>query len=929
MAADVSNSLAGLSILTRTNEFATYGATATSTTAAVETAAQRKAHAQFKTPATTAPWTQARTQSPSVAAVQGLKTIVDASVGAGTLPHDVQTDFTTYKALDRLRVLAQAAASSGTNDAQRRSLQQSFGQGLKDLQAYLGSTLGDQLQLAFDQPHTRAESIAIGGPPVLPAIVGKGVVADRTAPLSGVTGTERLRVTLSQGDAKDVVDVDLSQAAQPPTLDGIATAITSAIAAVPARATDGTIQYGADGAVVPRWNVQVRVTKTGNARGLTIDRTGNERIAIDQPGAPSTLVVASDVTSATAPPSIQVLRVDDPAEHLAPRLSGTISATDRLASATAALRPPPAGAASAGRKPPPPAPPAPVAATTTGGAVIVDPDGFSYVVGTTQGDLGSALSNGNPTMFLSKRDSAGNAVWQRELGRAGASQGAALALAPGGGVVIAGTVSDGASPTGNGSAMMVARYATNGDELFSQTVRASTSDTASAVAVAGDGTIFLGGRTASGGGNAYFARLDPTGRMAASRTVDSGGDDRVTALALDKDGQVLALTQQGSATVLQRLDAVTLDPQSADVALGAAQGRALAVAADGMIAVGGTTLNPVAGDQVNAPGGGRDGFVTRISADFGQVATTYLATAGDDQVDSIGFLGDALYVGGRTTGTLGTAQQGKVDGFVGRIDLATGAVASVAQFGTAGSQVGPVRLATDPGGATILDALGLHRGVVTPDVSANLVAQTSVRVGDSVSISINHGPAIQLTIGASDTVASLASRVGSLTGGKATVTSTIKGDGRAFQITARGGATIALIAGPPGQDALAKLGIDAQVLSQPPVRSASAPKVAPGGQFGLGLSTALSLASAQDAGIALNAVKQAMSITQTGYRSLYWDSTKAALADGGSGTTSKAAVARANAQAASYQAALDRIASSAATTSTTPDLTLTVFGLNR
>ena len=109
---------------------------------------------------------------------------------------------------------------------------------------------------------------------------------------------------------------------------------------------------------------------------------------------------------------------------------------------------------------------------------------------------------------------------------------------------------------------------------------------------------------------------------------------------------------------------------------------------------------------------------------------------------------------------------------------------------------------------------------------------------------------------------------------------------------------------------------------------ARAPKVSPGGQFGLGLSAGLSLASAQDAGIALNAVKQAMSITQTGYRSLYWDSTKAALANGGAAKGSKAAVTRASAQAASYQAALDRIQSSAVVTTRKPDLTLTVFGLN-
>ncbi len=922
MAADISNGLAGLSVLARTNAFAFYGPSAT-TAVATETTAQRVARAQFKTPATTAPWTQARVPSPSVAAVQAMKSVIDARPASGALPRDVQTDFTTYKALDRLRVLAQAAASSTANEAQRKLYQDSFGRGLKDLQAYLGATVGDQLQLAFDQPRTRAESVAIGGPQVLPAIVGKGVIADRFAALPGVAGTERFRITLAQRDRNDVIEVDLSQTLQPPTLDGIATAITGAIAAIPAHDADGAVRLDASGNPVPQWDVKARVTKTGDAWGLTIDRTGNERITIDQPGAPATLVVAADMTAAAAATKIQMLRFDAPDGAIEQRLDGTIAAVDRGASATAALRPKPVVKPVLG-KPRAPAPPPPViAAATTASAVVVDPQGATYVLGTTRGDLGSVLSNGNEMLFVTKRDSAGTVLWQRGLGTAGASQGAALALAPGGGIVVAGTVAD---PAG-GSAMLVARFAANGDQQMAQQVRAASFDSARAVAVAADGTIFLGGRTSRGGGNGYLARLDANGTLEQFRTLDGGGDDTITALALDPAGQVVALSQQGQSSVVQRFDGNALETETGTVLLGTAQATALAIGADGMIAVGGSTLGMVAGDQVNAPVGGRDGFVARIGADFGSVSTTYLATAGDDRIDSLGFLGDTLYVGGRTSGTLGATQRGPVDGFIGRIDSATGAVAAVEQFGAVGTRVGAVRVAAAPGGDTVLEALGLSRGLVTPEVSANLVTQTSVKVGDSVSIRINRGAAIKLTIGPNDTVASLASRVGLLSGGRATVASAIKGDGRAFQITARGGATIELIAGPPGQDALAKLGIDAQILSQPPVRAASAPKVSPGGRFGLGLSTGLSLATAQDAGIALNAVTQAMSVTQTGYRSLYWDSTKAALANGGAGGASRAAVARASAQAASYQAALDRIGSVSLTTTTRkPDLTLTVFG---
>ena len=41
-------------------------------------------------------------------------------------------------------------------------------------------------------------------------------------------------------------------------------------------------------------------------------------------------------------------------------------------------------------------------------------DGFTYVVGTTQGDLGTNRSDGSDDLFLSKVDSEGKVVWQRD-----------------------------------------------------------------------------------------------------------------------------------------------------------------------------------------------------------------------------------------------------------------------------------------------------------------------------------------------------------------------------------------------------------------------------------------------------------------------------------------------------------------------------------
>lgn len=114
MTTTISNSLVGLSLLTGANGFASLGSTQK-----IESAAVRLAKAGFTLAPTTPPWKDPKaattTDSAQLAAIKRLSTIIDkASGGIGSLPDDVQTSFTAYKALDRLRVLAQTAAASTT-----------------------------------------------------------------------------------------------------------------------------------------------------------------------------------------------------------------------------------------------------------------------------------------------------------------------------------------------------------------------------------------------------------------------------------------------------------------------------------------------------------------------------------------------------------------------------------------------------------------------------------------------------------------------------------------------------------------------------------------------------------------------------------------------------------------------------------------------
>lgn len=897
MALNVSNGLAGLGILTGSNSFAAQGAAS----AAIETRAVRQAKALFTTPVVPPPWKSAAartTVSAQVSAIARMGSIVDkAAAGAKALPDDVQTAFTAYKALDRLRLLAESAAGKTATAATRASLGTVFARGLDDLQAFLGTAPSDKLQLSFAQPARRAESVVLTSPAALLAskVAGAGVALARDAPLAGLTGSERLRVGLSKAGTGDSVTVDLAGTPQPPTLDSVATAINTAIAAVPQLYADGSVALDAQGKTVPKWGVRFVPDKSSGKWGLSIEQTGAESVAIDQIGAGDALVVATGTASSNAPPALRMLRFDDPAGAMARRTLGTIAAIDSDATDRAKLAA--AGAAD-------------VPAPTSAAAIVTDAQGFSYVVGTTRGDIGANLSDGAEDLFLSKLDSEGAVVWQRSLGASGAAEGAAVSLAPNGDIVVAGTVKgafDGAASDGD---MLVARFDTHGNETFATLVRSAGADKASAVAVGTDGAIFVGGK--SGRGDAFLARLDAAGRLVERRTIDSGGSDGVTALAIDGNGALLALTREGAAARLRRIDAHALSTDLASVSLGAADARAIALAADGGIAVVGATGSTLPGAQVNTTSGGRDGFVARIDARMSSLSVTYLATGGDDQADSLAFMGGALYVGGRTTGALGEARLGSVDGFVSRIDPATGAIKSIRQFGQPSLRTDPVRIAAASGGDTVLGALGLHRGTLTPETSATLVAQTGLRAGDEFSIRMEGGASRKVVIAEADTLTTLAARVRRITGSRATVATPKSGGGNVLRIEAKAGVSIELIAGADGKDALAKLGLAAARIAAPDAVPSDAPRVRPGGSFGLGLTSALGIDTAADAGVALARIKQAISIAQTGYRSLYWDEGKANLVNGGSAARG-ASTSRERAQVGQYQAALDRLSTTGTT----------------
>ena len=387
----------------------------------------------------------------------------------------------------------------------------------------------------------------------------------------------------------------------------------------------------------------------GWTMGITAPRL--EQVAITQDNAPDALMVSVGSSALDAPSAVRMLRFDDPANNGAQHSYGSVTALDTDATARAALLPSTTVAVK-GVTPPP----AQVNASLTANASVTAPDGSTYVVGTAAGDVGGQTLAGSQDLLLTKRDSEGKVVWERMLGAAGSATGAAVSLAPNGDVVVAGTVTGSFDTQNSDGDVVVSRYNTTGEEQWSTVVRANGADTASAITTAPDGSIYVGGKAASGDGDAFVARLNASGKVQERRVIDSGGSDGVSGLAVDRDGNVLALMHAGTDTQVRKLQGGALSTDLGQISLGTVEARAIAVGADGTVAVAGATKTAVTGAQTNAMSGGRDGFVTLLDAGLTSAATSYVGTSADDQIDSIAFDGTTLYAGGRTTGTIGATK---------------------------------------------------------------------------------------------------------------------------------------------------------------------------------------------------------------------------------------------------------------------------------
>ncbi len=472
----------------------------------------------------------------------------------------------------------------------------------------------------------------------------------------------------------------------------------------------------------------------------------------------------------------------------------------------------------------------------------------------------------------------------------------------------------------NVSDSFVTLYDASGQEVWTQRRAALQDDQAAAVAFGGDGSVYVAGKaksampggTAVGGWDGYLQGFSATGAAQFSTQFGTAGDDKATALAVD-GSSVIVGGVDGANAVLRRFDlqssgAPTLAATRDLGSLGGGTVAGVAVNGSSVIVAGTAGSGALsAGTVTSAFGGGAtDGFAATLSSNLqaaGSDAIAYFGGAGNDSVTAMTVSNGGVYITGSSTGDIaglpkvGT-QASAQDGYVARLDIASGTASWAQRFSAQDGQAAPAAIAVDPTGSSVLDRLGLPTGTLTYDDSQLVTAQTSARAGDQIMVKTREGgAAVAVTLAADDTFDTLAQKVNRAMGFQGTATVASTATSRQLKIAPLNDrSSIEVLAGPAGKDMLNALGLQAGVVATPP---ADAKKI-----FGLNLDLNLSIATQDDANATNQALQDAITQVRAAYSALKAASQPPPPANASASGPVPAYLTN---EIANYQAALNRL----------------------
>jgi hypothetical protein len=734
-----------------------------------------------------------------------IEAIVSSALSQGTLSSASQSTnpglaadndklFALYKALQRLDYISQMANRDGTLTGERPGLDKSFQDGLNQILSFVNSTSFNNLSVL---PGQKTASVITTATVPYPKSYYTGATAVDDAsvlkPLSNLTAADSFIISITKGGVTTDVTIDLSQVQGGLTVDNIDSYVNSQLAAAGFSTKFARVQTGGsllDGTAT--WGVQVQ-------------NAPSEKVVLSSAGATPAVYIAGS-SGLAADSQGKLVKLDN---------LGTTPTTQFSAAI------------------------APGAGTAKANSVATDADGNVYVVGNATGSFGNEINQASQDVFLTKYDSAGNVQWTKLLGSADTANGYSVAIDPTGGVVIAGSVTGDLTPTaiGGGTDSFVAKYNSEGDQVWLRQTAPLSNDQANAVSVDASGNVYIGGQvsgtiasgqTSAGGADAYVTKLDATGKVVYQRQFGTASDDTAARTAIAADGNlVVASVENGHAILTKYSSADGTSAALWQIDLGSLNGGAIGglTVANGNIYVSGTTSNGSldaggAATIAHASSGGTDAFVF-AAADAGASATSsfvsYVGTSDDEKGGGVTVANGEIYLAGATTGTFAgetRTVQGTHNLFVSQL-AADGTLNWTHQYGGLDGESQGLAIAADSTGSSVLDVLGLKRGLIDENQSNALASQTTVRAGDYFTLQITDKTGThssKITIGNGETMRSLALKINGalLFNGKAQ-SYPVKG-GQALKIAVNPGVQVQLLAGPRDFDVLAGLGLKPQLL---------------------------------------------------------------------------------------------------------------------
>lgn len=206
-----------------------------------------------------------------------------------------------------------------------------------------------------------------------------------------------------------------------------------------------------------------------------------------------------------------------------------------------------------------------------GTRVAAGTPGEAWVAGSFEGSMEGLDSAGKTDAFIARFDEAGGLSWARRIGGLKDDEARGVAAGRNGEVWVAGNFEEtaGIGPSGGNLALQsagkadvfVLRLDAAGTLAFSGRIGGTKEESLESAAAAGAGGLVLAGRfsgtvdfdpgpgslsrAAAGPSDAFFARLEGTGRLAWAQQFGSKGSDSGTAVAGNREGTVVATGRIG------------------------------------------------------------------------------------------------------------------------------------------------------------------------------------------------------------------------------------------------------------------------------------------------------------------------------------------------------------------------------------------------